>query len=198
MSESARGVRNKIFSLGLLLFVLPIISFGQSNSDTSRLGSEDRQSIESACSYEKLALGPAVYHQCVQKQLNAVGGSRSPDLSNLTQEDRQSIESACSYEKLALGPAVYHQWVQKQLVGFQTDNRGTHSTATDQSLTSPIGGGSTANSSTVPTASSPTCAENGSCYGDLNANGVPKTVHVNGYYRKDGTYVRGYYRSAPG
>src|SRR6266536_2395160 len=34
------------------------------------------------------------------------------------------------------------------------------------------------------------CAENGSCYGDPNVNGVPKTVHVNGYYRKDGTYVR--------
>lgn len=45
---------------------------------------------------------------------------------------------------------------------------------------------------------SPACAENGSCYGDPNQNGVPKTVHVNGYYRKDGTYVRGYYRSAPG
>ena len=42
------------------------------------------------------------------------------------------------------------------------------------------------------------CAENGSCYGDPNVNGVPKTVHVNGYYRKDGTYVRGHYRSAPG
>src|ERR1700730_353261 len=42
------------------------------------------------------------------------------------------------------------------------------------------------------------CAENGSCYGDPNVNGVPKTVHVNGYYRRDGTYVRGYYRSAPG
>ena len=42
------------------------------------------------------------------------------------------------------------------------------------------------------------CAENGSCYGDANDNGVPKTVHVNGYYRKDGTYVRGHYRSAPG
>jgi hypothetical protein len=25
------------------------------------------------------------------------------------------------------------------------------------------------------------------------ANGVPKTVHVDGYYRKDSTYVRGYY-----
>src|SRR5262249_6939353 len=30
-------------------------------------------------------------------------------------------------------------------------------------------------------------AENGSYYGEPNANGVPKTVHVNGYYRKDGT-----------
>jgi hypothetical protein len=27
------------------------------------------------------------------------------------------------------------------------------------------------------------CAENGSCYGDLNKKGVPKTVHVRGYYR---------------
>jgi len=43
-----------------------------------------------------------------------------------------------------------------------------------------------------------TCAPNGSCYGDLNANGVPKTVDVQGYYRKDGTHVQGYYRSAPG
>jgi hypothetical protein len=41
-------------------------------------------------------------------------------------------------------------------------------------------------------------AENGSYYGQPNVNGVPKTVAVNGYYRKDGTYVRGYYRSAPG
>jgi hypothetical protein len=40
------------------------------------------------------------------------------------------------------------------------------------------------------------CAENGSCYGDISSvNGMPKTVSVNGYYRKDGTYVRGYYRS---
>ena len=44
----------------------------------------------------------------------------------------------------------------------------------------------------------PGVAENGSYYGEPNANGVPKTVRVNGYYRKDGTYVRGHYRSAPG
>lgn len=40
------------------------------------------------------------------------------------------------------------------------------------------------------------CAENGSCYGDISAaTGRPKTVSVQGYYRRDGTYVRGHYRS---
>jgi ABC-type Fe3+-hydroxamate transport system substrate-binding protein len=43
-----------------------------------------------------------------------------------------------------------------------------------------------------------TVAENGSYYGQPNVNGVPKTVAVGGYYRKDGTYVRGHYRSSPG
>lgn len=42
----------------------------------------------------------------------------------------------------------------------------------------------------------PGCAENGSCYGDISSRtGRPKTVAVGGYYRKDGTYVRGHYRS---
>ena len=45
---------------------------------------------------------------------------------------------------------------------------------------------------------SPSCTESGSCYGDISpATGSPKTVHVNGYYRKDGTYVRPHYRSPP-
>jgi hypothetical protein len=42
------------------------------------------------------------------------------------------------------------------------------------------------------------CAENGSCSGDISATtGRPKTVQVRGYYRRDGTYVRGHYRSRP-
>lgn len=44
----------------------------------------------------------------------------------------------------------------------------------------------------------PAVAENGSYYGELNKNGVPRTVHVDGYFRSNGKYVRGYYRSAPG
>ncbi len=47
-----------------------------------------------------------------------------------------------------------------------------------------------------PAKIAPPCAENGSCAGDISATtGKPKTVHVNGYTRKDGTYVRGHYRS---
>lgn len=40
------------------------------------------------------------------------------------------------------------------------------------------------------------CAEDGSCFGDFSeATGRPRTVRVQGYYRRDGTYVRGHYRS---
>jgi hypothetical protein len=47
-----------------------------------------------------------------------------------------------------------------------------------------------------PSLTSIGCAENGSCYGDISSvNGTPKTSHVDGYFRKDGTYVRGHYRS---
>jgi hypothetical protein len=45
--------------------------------------------------------------------------------------------------------------------------------------------------------SSPFVAENGSFYGEPNKFGIPKTVHVNGYFRGDGTYVRGHFRSSP-
>lgn len=41
-------------------------------------------------------------------------------------------------------------------------------------------------------------AENGSYYGQPNQNGVPKIVLVQGYTKSNGTYVQGYYISAPG
>ena len=42
----------------------------------------------------------------------------------------------------------------------------------------------------------PLVAENGSRYGEISpATGKPKTTYVRGYTRKDGTQVRGYYRS---
>lgn len=48
----------------------------------------------------------------------------------------------------------------------------------------------------LPAVPNVACAENGSCYGDISpTTGAPKTVAVQGYYRRDGTYVRGHYRS---
>jgi hypothetical protein len=52
--------------------------------------------------------------------------------------------------------------------------------------------------STSPSSASfrPAAGENGSRYGDISRiTGNPKTVYVNGYFRKDGTYVRGHWRS---
>jgi len=43
----------------------------------------------------------------------------------------------------------------------------------------------------------PYVAENGSYYGQPNQYGIPKTVPVRSYFRKDGTYVRGHFRSSP-
>jgi hypothetical protein len=81
----------------------------------SDLTAEERQSIEMACSYEKTVVGPAAYHQCVDKQLSALTNVRRPNLSDLTTEERQSIEMACSYEKTVVGPAAYYKCVDKQL-----------------------------------------------------------------------------------
>jgi hypothetical protein len=124
-----------------------------------------------------------------------VGHSQQTDLSVLDSDDRLSIELACAIDR-GSGPAVYHACLQKQLQAM------TGSKSPDRSVLSPDG--RTSGPDATTTAPPPTtpgtglCAENGSCYGDLNANGIPKTVRVNGYYRKDGTYVRGHYRSAPG
>jgi hypothetical protein len=57
---------------------------------------------------------------------------------------------------------------------------------------------SVATPSYAPVIGTPPVAKNGSYYPQVSkSNGRPKTVHVDGYYRSDGTYVRGYYRSTP-
>jgi hypothetical protein len=66
------------------------------------------------------------------------------------------------------------------------------------SLPASTGAGTSVSAGAPESAVAPACAENGSCYGDISEQtGRPKTVNVRGYYRKDGTYVRGHYRSAP-
>lgn len=49
-----------------------------------------------------------------------------------------------------------------------------------------------------PRGTRPPVAENGDRRGaDNDRDGRSEPVHVKGYYRKDGTYVRGHYRAEP-
>ncbi len=53
-------------------------------------------------------------------------------------------------------------------------------------------------SPSIQPAYKPIVAENGSTYGEISERtGRPKTVYVRSYTRRDGTYVRSYWRSAP-
>jgi hypothetical protein len=180
------------------------------------LSTSDRFSIESACSTSKYVEGPAAYHQCLSRQLAQLGTSQAPNLANLSTSDRSSIESACSTSKYVEGAAAYHACLKRQIRDLslaETLPSARHHSAIASAnvvpvqrpeasvpVVAPISSNSAITSrigSTVvlpvPTGS---CAENGSCYGDISdKTGLPKTVAVQGYYRADGTYVRGYYRS---
>jgi hypothetical protein len=49
-----------------------------------------------------------------------------------------------------------------------------------------------------PSSYPPPVAENGDIRGaDNDGNGRPEPIYVRGYYKKDGTYVRGHYRARP-
>jgi hypothetical protein len=82
------------------------------------------------------------------------------------------------------------------LLGGTDENSG--SDAKTAASTSPVSPSVTRDEAPVEEGNAPAVAENGSYYGEISpATGRPKTVNVRGYYRKDGTYVRGHYRSAP-
>lgn len=57
--------------VAILASCFPLPAGGQSSRkpDLSSLTSEERNSIESACSYEKLVVGPAAYYGCIHSQL---------------------------------------------------------------------------------------------------------------------------------
>jgi hypothetical protein len=157
------------------------------NLDT--LSYSDRSSLEMACILAK-SNGPAAYHACLNQQLSLLGNDKAPNLDTLSYSDRSSLEMACILAK-SNGPAAYHACLKQQLGSQSTSN----SPVIDKSQLQP----SIPNTivpSHLTTTVSPLCAENGSCYGDISERtGLPKTVPVHGYYRANGTYVRGYYRS---
>lgn len=80
---------------------------------------------------------------------------------------------------------VYHSTpaVSRQPVPAQTINHALSSSSAPQPKT------------VTHKSAPPECTET-SCYGDISRiTGRPRTHYVHGYYRKDGTYVRSYYRS---
>jgi hypothetical protein len=82
------------------------------------------------------------------------------------------------------------------LLGGTDDN--SESDAKTAASASTVSPSVTRDETSVEEGNAPAVAENGSYYGEISpTTGRPKTVNVRGYYRKDGTYIRGHYRSAP-
>jgi len=89
---------------------------GPRRADLPGLSRPEQESIESACSTEKVVQGPAAYNRCLQNQLASLAaGPRRPDLSRLSRPEQESIESACATEKVVQGPAAYNRCLLKQL-----------------------------------------------------------------------------------
>jgi len=131
--------------------------------------------------------------------------ARAADLSALSFDDRESIQMACALERSS-GPVAYNNCVGQQLHSLQASFtaqpvQSSSAKAPIANKSSPVPVAQALPSTAYPPAYSPTypapaCAENGSCYGDISAiTGLPKTISVPGYFRANGTYVRGYYRS---
>ena len=182
----------KMFTSVLCLCALFALAFPAHSQSLAGLSYDDRTSIELACILAK-GNGPATYHACLSRQLSQLGSGQAPSLAGLSYDDRTSIELACILAK-GNGPATYHACLSQQLsqLGSQEALR-AHATVRSTPLQ---GAPNTAEPPRTTPVPSTLCAENGTCYGDISSRtGLPKTVPVHGYYRSNGTYVRGYYRS---
>jgi hypothetical protein len=191
-SMKKKSMTIRMFAFAVYLGALLMLTAPAYTQSLNGLSSDDRNSIELACVIAK-GDGPATYHACLNQQLRQLGGGQAPSLNGLSSDDRNSIELACVIAK-GDGPATYHACLNRQLAALSNLPASTTLIGITPSVAS-----STASKlapSPATPAASPLCAENGSCYGDISdKTGLPKTVSVQGYYRKDGTYVRGYYRS---
>ena len=145
--------------------------YGYAGCDSSHLTSEEREQVAVAAHVRNFTACKYGYVGC--------------DSSHLTSEEREQVAVAAHVRNFTACKYGYASCDRSLLSLVESAENTANST-----IAAPGAGSADARSSGV--------AENGSYYGQPNANGVPKTVHVNGYYRKDGTHVRGHYRSAPG
>jgi hypothetical protein len=190
--RAGKDMKIKMLASVLYFGALFTLAYPAHTQSLDGLSSDDRSSIGLACINAKVE-GPATYHACLNRQLHELGNAQAPDLAGLSPDDRSSIGLACINAKVE-GPATYHACLNRQLTALGSPP--ALSAIDGIKSTGQSGGPNTSAPSRLAPVPSPLCAENGSCYGDISARtGLPKTVSVHGYYRADGTYVRGYYRS---
>lgn len=86
--------------------------------------SEERESLESACSSAKVLDGPAAYARCQKAQLAKLASvRRNIDLSALNPAEYESIQSSCSQQKVLDGPAAYNKCLVAKLAAWKTAPR---------------------------------------------------------------------------
>jgi len=91
-------------------------SGARGEGSVTTLSTDERASLEAACSSDKYLNGPAAYKDCVAKQMNDLERApRNPDLSGLTADERASTEAACSSDKYLNGPAAYNRCIAVQV-----------------------------------------------------------------------------------
>jgi hypothetical protein len=185
--------------------------YGRYGCDQSQLTPEEHQAVSRSAhdrNYQNCLYGR---YACDQAQLTAV---EQPVVAQAAHDrnyqnclyGRYACDQAqlTAVEQPVVAQAAHDRNYQNCLYGRYACDQAQLTTVEQQSVaSSPTtlahSGAAPATASTEASgATAPACAENGSCYGDISERtGRPKTVHVEGYYRKDGTYVRGHYRSAP-
>ena len=177
--QLACGKIGKIVKFKALVFVAislaTILLVPAHPQSLAGLSYDDRSSIELACINAKVE-GPATYHACLNRQLRQFGS---------TSASTNTVGATSSPEPPVSDPTV----LLPPIINMEAFTPPPPSISNPQIL-------SLIQSLLLPPSASPVCAENGSCYGDISdRTGLPKTIPVQGYYRTDGTYVRGYYRS---
>ena len=82
----------------IALFLAPpvLLLHAQTRQEPNLTGltPNEGQSIESACSYDKLMVGPAAYNRRLTKQLSQLSDSPRPDLTELVSQERQTTAVA--------------------------------------------------------------------------------------------------------
>jgi Restriction endonuclease/DnaJ domain len=112
-----------LFVVLSLIFPFAGLSLGkqvEAPSDLTRLSTDEREMITSACGLDRQINGPAQhYYDCIGSQLAALRASPGkPDLTHLAPATRDSIRSACELDRQINGPALYYDCLRDHLASL--------------------------------------------------------------------------------